>query len=159
VLARLATESHRDLMLDPGDTVIFSSRVIPGNEAAVERVQTRLRALGVSVVTDHDHQVHVSGHPAREELRQLYHWVQPRVAIPVHGTPRHLEANAAVARACGVPQQLEVRNGDVCRLTRTGLGAAAEIVGQVATGRLAALEHGLEPVPVPILAAMREHGR
>lgn len=159
VLSRLATDSHRDLMLDPGDTVIFSSRVIPGNEAAVERIQTRLRAIGVRVLTDHDHLVHVSGHPAREELEQLYRWVQPPVAIPVHGTPRHLAANAAIARGCGVPRQLEVRNGDVCRLTRTGAAAGAEIVGQVATGRLAAREHGLEPVSAPILAAMRENGR
>jgi ribonuclease J len=159
VLARLATDSHRDLMLDPGDTVIFSSRVIPGNEAAVERVQTRLHALGVRLVTDQDHLVHVSGHPAREELEQIYRWVRPPVVIPVHGTPRHLEANAAIALACGVPRHLDARNGDVCRLTRAGTRAAAEVLGQVPTGRLALCEHGLEPVPAPVLAAMRAHGR
>lgn len=109
VLARLATDSHRDLALDPGDTVIFSSRVIPSNEGAVERVQTRLSALGVRLVTDHDHLVHVSGHPARAELEQLYRWVRPPVAIPVHGTPRHLAANAAIARGCGVTWQLDAR--------------------------------------------------
>jgi len=159
VLARLATDSHRDLALDPGDTVIFSSRVIPGNEGAVERVQTRLRALGVRLVTDHDHLVHVSGHPARAELEQLYRWVRPPVAIPVHGTPRHLAANAAIARGCGVTRQLDARNGDVCRLKRAGAGAGAEVIGQVATGRLALREHGLEPVPGPVLAAMRAQGR
>jgi ribonuclease J len=154
-VARLAVDSHRDLMLDPGDTVIFSSRVIPGNEVAVERVQTRLRNLGVHLVTDHDHLVHVSGHPAREELETLYAWTRPRVVIPVHGTPRHLAANAAIARACGVPHTLDIRNGDVCRLT----GAGAQVMGQVATGRLAAQEQGLEPVPEAVLAEMRAQGR
>jgi len=154
-VARLAMDSHRDLMLDPGDTVIFSSRVIPGNEVAVERVQTRLRNLGVHLVTDHDYLVHVSGHPAREELETLYAWTRPRVVIPVHGTPRHLAANAAVARACGVPHTLDIRNGDVCRLT----GDGAEVIGQVATGRLAAQEQGLEPVPEAVLAEMRAQGR
>ncbi len=158
-LARLAADSHRDLMLEPGDTVIFSSRVIPGNEAAVARVQSRLRAMGVNILTDHDQRVHVSGHPAREELEQLYCWVQPPVAIPVHGTPRHLAANAAIARACGIPRQLDARNGDVCRLARVGAGARAEILGRVPTGRLAARAHDLDPVPEPILAAMREQGR
>jgi ribonuclease J len=148
-------DSHRDLMLDPGDTVIFSSRVIPGNEVAVERVQARLRNLGVHLVTDHDHLVHVSGHAAREELETLYAWTRPRVAIPVHGTPRHLAANAAIARACGVPQTLEIRNGDVCRLTRSG----AEVIGSVATGRLAAQPNGLEPVPTGVLAEMQAQGR
>jgi ribonuclease J len=159
VLARLAADSHRDLMLDPGDTVIFSSRIIPGNEGAVERVQTRLRALGVHLITDHDHLVHVSGHPAREELEQLYRWVRPPVAIPVHGTPRHLAANATIAQGCGVDRQLHARNGDVCRLTRTGGEIGAEVIGRVPSGRLALREHGLEPVPAQILAAMREHGR
>ncbi len=154
-LARLANDSHRDMLLDPGDTVIFSSRVIPGNEAAVERVQARLKAIGVSLVTDQDHQVHVSGHPAQTELEQMYRWVQPPLCIPVHGTPRHLAANAAIALACGVPRALEVRNGDVCRLTPGG----AEVLGTVPTGRLAAQPRGLERVPAGILADMREHGR
>jgi ribonuclease J len=151
-LARLAADRHRDLLLDPGDTVIFSSRLIPGNERAVSRVQQRLGELGVAIVTDHDAPVHVSGHPARDDLRRLYDWVQPPLVIPVHGTPRHLAANAVIARECHVPEVRVIANGDLCRLGRQG----SELLRRVDTGRLSLQADGrLQAVPPELLAEMR----
>jgi ribonuclease J len=151
-LSRVAEQQHRHIVLDAGDLVIFSSRVIPGNERPVARVQKRLRALGVSILTDADAEVHVSGHPAREDLRRLYGWVQPPVVIPVHGTPRHLRANAEIAAASHVPRVGVVGNGDLCRLTPEG----PELVGRVAHGRLWVTDDGrLEPVPASVLEHMR----
>jgi ribonuclease J len=152
VLARLALDSHRDFLLDPGDTVIFSSRLIPGNEQALARVQQRLRALGVQLVTDRDAPVHVSGHPAQEDLSRLYNWVQPSAVIPVHGTPRHLAANAAIAQACHVPAVRVVQNGDLCRLGRQG----PQLLGRIETGRLTLQPDGrLAKVPQALLQEMR----
>jgi ribonuclease J len=151
-LARLAADSHRQLLLDPGDTVIFSSRLIPGNERPVEGLQLRLRERGAELVTDRDALVHVSGHPAQEDLRRLYGWVQPPAVIPVHGTPRHLAANAAIASECHVPQVRVVGNGDLCRLDQGG----PELVETVDNGRLTLLADGrLETVPSDVLRAMR----
>ncbi|WP_240342539.1 ribonuclease J [Methylococcus sp. EFPC2] len=151
-LTRISQDMHRDLLLDPGDTVIFSSRVIPGNEGAVERIYRRLRALGIHVLTDHDAPIHVSGHPAEEDLRRLYNWVQPPLVIPVHGTPRHLAANAEIAAACHVPHTAIVENGALCRLSRGGL----QRLGQIDTGRLSVRPDGrLAPVLPDVLQEMR----
>lgn len=150
-LTRLAADTQRNLQLDPGDTVIFSSRMIPGNEGPVTRVQDRLRARGVEVITDEDALVHVSRHPAQAELAQLYDWIQPPVLIPVHGTPRHLAANARIAADCHVPRQLVGSNGDVFRLAAGG----AEIRGRVPVGRLVLRDGRLEPVPPRVLEQMR----
>jgi ribonuclease J len=152
-LARMASDRHRHLLLDPGDLVIFSSRLIPGNERSVERLQHRLRGLGIQVVTDHDAAVHVSGHPAEADLRKLYDWVRPPAVIPVHGTPRHLAANAAIAESSHVPRTRVIRNGDLCRLTRLG----PELLGCLPTGRLTLEADGrLAPVPADLLRSMRE---
>lgn len=117
-LDRLAGGSHPDMVLEEGDTVILSSRVIPGNEEAVAALLRRLRELGVIVVQDGDGPgpLHASGHPCRDELAQMYRWVQPRIAIPVHGEPDHMAANAQLARAVGVPRQIVGRNGDLFML-------------------------------------------
>ncbi|MBS1214077.1 MAG: metallo-beta-lactamase family protein [Proteobacteria bacterium] len=143
---------HRDLLLDPRDMVIFSSRVIPGNERSIQRLQQQLRMRGVQLVTDRDAFIHVSGHPAQEDLRKLFNWVQPPVMIPVHGTPRHLIANAEVAKACHVPKVCIVRNGDLCRLSRWGV----DRLGQAETGRLTRQPDGrLAPVSDDLLQEMR----
>ncbi len=88
-LARIAAGEHRDAPLEAGDTVIFSSRQIPGNEKRIGAMQNALAARGIEIVTTDDHPVHVSGHPCRDELAQMYAWVRPRIAIPVHGEMRH----------------------------------------------------------------------
>jgi ribonuclease J len=151
-LTRMAADSHRDILLDPGDTVIFSSKLIPGNERPVAAVQNRLRALGIAVVTDTDAHVHVSGHPAVDDLKRLYDWVQPPAVVPTHGTPRHLRANAEVALGCHVPRVAVIANGDVCRLTAQG----PEVLGRIPTGRVSPDADGqLQPLPASVLAAMR----
>ncbi|NEX19282.1 ribonuclease J [Thiorhodococcus mannitoliphagus] len=151
-LMRMAADRHRDLLLDHGDSVIFSSKLIPGNERSVERLQARLRALGVEVTTDTDAEIHVSGHPAQGDLARLYGWIQPPLLIPVHGTPRHLAANAAVAKSCHIPQVRLMANGDLCRLTPQG----AQLLGSVESGRLSLGEDGrLVPVSGDLLEEMR----
>ena len=133
-LARIAGGSHAHVTLEEGDTVIFSSRVIPGNEATIARLQNRLVALGVSIITDRDHLVHVSGHPARDELVEMYQFVRPRIAVPVHGELRHMVEHASLARDCQVPETVVAENGSMVRL---GPGRAA-IVERVSSGRLVA---------------------
>ena len=141
-LARIAREDHPNIVLETGDVVIFSSRIIPGNEKAINRLQNALVRLGIEIVTEEDHFVHVSGHPARDELVRMYQMVRPRVAIPVHGEARHLVAHANLAKECQVQQPLVIQNGDMVRLTPNG----AAIVDEVPVGRLASDGKGLLPV-------------
>jgi len=131
-LARIAQGEHPNVELEEGDRVIFSSRTIPGNEKAVSRVQNGLSDLGTEVITDQDAAVHVSGHPRRGELTQLYGWVKPGIAIPMHGEGRHLEAHARLAESLGVEQVVRARNGTMVRL----LPGPAEIIDDVPVGRL-----------------------
>jgi ribonuclease J len=131
-LSRIAAGDHREVTLSPGDRVIFSSRTIPGNERAVNAIINALVDFGAEVVTDRDALVHTSGHPRREELRQLYTWTKPRIVIPVHGEALHLHEQAKVARAAGVPEVIEVRNGHMVRLAP---GKPERLEG-VASGRL-----------------------
>lgn len=123
-LSRLATDSHHQLSLDKGDTVIFSSMTIPGNEASVARLTGKFSAMGIAVITKEDTvlPIHASGHPCQEELKLMYQWVKPDVAIPVHGEPEHLEAHAACARESGVRKFYIGRNGDLyCLAPQAGI--------------------------------------
>ncbi|MGB8840251.1 MAG: ribonuclease J [Aliidongia sp.] len=131
-LARIAGNDHPQVTFDPGDTVIFSSRMIPGNERAIGRIQNLLSRRGIEVVTEAEHFVHVSGHPARDELTRMYQIIRPKVAIPVHGEARHLIAHAKLAEDCQVPQSLVAENGDMVRL---GPGSV-KVIDRVETGRL-----------------------
>jgi ribonuclease J len=151
-LARIARGQHPHARLEPGDTVIFSSRVIPGNERSIGRLQDDLAKLGVDVVTTRDAFVHVSGHPARDELATMYQWVRPKIAVPVHGEHRHMRAHAALAEACQVPQAAVVENGQILRLAP----GPAEIVGEVQSGRLALDGTNLVPLSGEL---MRERHR
>jgi ribonuclease J len=96
-LARIANDSHPHVHLAEGDTVIFSSRVIPGNELGIAEIQNKLAGRGIAVLTSEDHDVHVSGHPCRDELAQMYRWIRPQLALPVHGEMRHQVAHAKLA--------------------------------------------------------------
>jgi ribonuclease J len=131
-LARIAEDEHPEVALSPGDRVIFSSRTIPGNEKAVDRVINGLVAQGVEVITDRTHLVHVSGHPRRAELLDMIGWVRPQILIPAHGEALHLAEHAELARRAGVPQVLVCRNGDLVRLAP----GAAEIIDEIPAGRL-----------------------
>jgi ribonuclease J len=131
-LARIAEDEHPDVTLGKGDRVIFSSRAIPGNENAVGRVINGLVTQGIEVITDRTHLVHVSGHPRRAELEDLYRWVRPQIAIPVHGEALHLAEHAALARKAGVPQALTCSNGDLVQLAPSPAG----IIDRLPQGRL-----------------------
>jgi ribonuclease J len=131
-MARIAQGEHPNVVLEAGDRVIFSSRAIPGNEKAVGRVQNGLADKEIEVITDQDAPVHVSGHPRRGELEQLYSWVRPDIAIPMHGEGRHLEAHAKLAEKLGVKQVVRARNGAMVRL----LPGPAAIIDDVPVGRL-----------------------
>ncbi len=141
-MAKIANDEHRDLVLEEGDTAIFSSRVIPGNERSVGRLQNALLARGVEVITDREADIHVSGHPARDELVRVYQWVRPRIALPVHGEVRHMVEHAALARACQVPETIVAPNGTLVRLAP----GPAEIIDHVTAGRLARDGDGLLPL-------------
>lgn len=131
-VARIAEDQHPDVSLGDGDLVIFSSRTIPGNERTVGRIQNRLIDLGCEIVTDADALVHVTGHPRREELKEMYGWVKPRIAIPMHGEARHLHEHAKLARNAGAKEVLNVRNGEMVRLAP----GPAEVIDEAPVGRL-----------------------
>lgn len=149
-LARVAMDTHPRVALGEGDTVIFSSRVIPGNERAIGTVQDNLVRRGVHLMTDADHLVHVSGHPARDELRRLYRLVKPRYAVPVHGEWRHLQAHAELAQQCGaVPLMME--DGDILNLAPNQV----EVVDSAPVGRLVVDGGRLIPLSGGVMSARR----
>ncbi|MGQ9365194.1 ribonuclease J [Azospirillum sp. ST 5-10] len=148
-LARIAADDHPQVSLEPGDTVVFSSREIPGNERAIGRVQNLLAARGIGVVTADHAPVHVSGHPAQEELVQMYQWIRPRIAVPVHGEQRHQLEHARLARACQVAETVVPGNGDVIRLAP----GPAEVVAQVHAGRWALDGRKLVPLDTGLMRA------
>lgn len=130
-LSRIADGNH-PLSLAEGDVVLFSSRVIPGNDIAIGRVQNQLAERGIVMVTDRQSEIHVSGHPGRPELEALYGWLRPDVLVPVHGEIRHMQEQARVGRAAGIAHAVFQKNGDIVRLAPGSPGKIAE----VHTGRL-----------------------
>lgn len=131
-LARIAAGEHPYVTLGEGDTVIFSSRIIPGNELAIFDLQNRLAAKGICVLTERDHFVHVSGHPARDELATMYAWVKPKISVPVHGELRHMQEHARFARELQVPKAIVATNGQMLRLAP----GDPEIIDETPAGRL-----------------------
>jgi ribonuclease J len=149
-LARVAADTHPNIALGEGDTVIFSSRMIPGNEKAIGTVQDNLVRRGVRVMTDDDHMVHVSGHPARDELRRLYRLVRPQYAVPVHGEWRHLSAHAALAQELGVTPVI-IENGDILSL----YPGKPAVTDSAPVGRLALDGNRVVPLQGGVMAARR----
>ena len=132
-LSRIADGSHPHVKLGAGDACVFSSRVIPGNEIPIRNLQNRLADRGVRLYTERDHPgIHVSGHPCRDELAQMYSWARPQIAVPTHGERRHLLEHAAFAKDLQVPQSVAPRNGDMVRLAP----GRAEIIDEVPAGRI-----------------------
>ena len=149
-LSRIASDTHRNVALGEGDTVVFSSRVIPGNERAIGTVQDNLIRRGVRLMTADDHMVHVSGHPARDELRRLYALVRPNYSVPVHGEWRHLSAHAALAKEAGAtPVMME--DGDILSFS----GNRPEITDSAPVGRLVLDGNRLVPLSGGVMAARR----
>ena len=131
-LGRMANGRHPHLTLEPGDRVIFSSKMIPGNETEILALQNQLAKIDVEIISPNGSDIHVSGHPCRDDLADMYEWARPRSAIPVHGEHRHLIAHAALAKELGVAEPCRVHNGDVVRLAP----APTEVIDAVQTGRL-----------------------
>lgn len=132
-LSRIARGDHPTIRLTPKDTVIFSSRKIPGNESRINWMHNRLVEKGVEVITEKDYFIHVSGHPGREELKRMYAMVRPQIAIPTHGEPRHLHEHSKLARSLGVKETVEAHNGAIVWLE----SGEASIVGKVHAGYVA----------------------
>ncbi|QQM32006.1 ribonuclease J [Martelella lutilitoris] len=131
-LAKLSRDEMRNVALAAGDLVVFSSRAIPGNEKAIQDIKNGLVEQGVHILTDNEALVHVSGHPRRNELKQMYEWIRPEILVPVHGEAAHLIAQKELAEQSGISQVPRVRNGDVLRLAP----GPAEVIGKVEAGRV-----------------------
>ncbi len=149
-LARVAMDTHPRVALGQGDTVVFSSRVIPGNERAIGTVQDNLVRRGVHLMTDVDHLVHVSGHPARDELRRLYRLVKPRYAVPTHGEWRHLSAHAALAQEAGA-RPILLEDGDILALAP----GEVQVVDSAPVGKLVLDGNRLTPLGGGVMSARR----
>jgi ribonuclease J len=131
-LARIARGEHPTVKLGRGDTVIFSSRVIPGNERAIGEIQNQLAERNIRLVTSRQFDIHVSGHPCRDELRRMYAWAKPQISVPVHGERRHIKEHARFALSLQVPEAITPDNGDVVRLAP----GPVKVVDQFPAGRL-----------------------
>ncbi|WP_299862807.1 ribonuclease J [uncultured Hoeflea sp.] len=131
-LAKLSRDEMRHVALASGDTVVFSSRTIPGNEKGILEIKNALIDRGIKVISDDDALVHVSGHPRRSELVQMYEWVKPKILVPVHGEAAHLTAQSELAQASGIALTPRVRNGSILRLAP----GAPDVIGEAPHGRV-----------------------
>jgi ribonuclease J len=131
-LAKLARDEMRSIALSAGDTVIFSSRPIPGNEKAILDIKNKLIDQGIKLISDDDALVHVSGHPRRAELKRMYSWVRPKILVPVHGEAAHLVAQGSLGAMEGIEEIAQVRDGDMLRLAP----GKAEIIDEAPIGRI-----------------------
>lgn len=131
-LSKIANGSHPNVKMGEGDTVMFSSRVIPGNERGIFDLQNALAENGVKLITDRQEHIHVSGHPCRDELRRMYSWAKPKISVPVHGERRHIIEHARYALSMQIPEAITPNNGELIRL----YPGKAEVVDEVPTGRL-----------------------
>jgi ribonuclease J len=129
---KMANQSHPFIRLSKDDTVIFSSKIIPGNEKKIFKVFNKLIGMGVEVLTERDHFVHVSGHPSRVELKQMFEMIRPKIAIPVHGELMHIHEHAKLALSSGVKQAIEIQNGMAVKIA-----PELETLGLVENGYLA----------------------
>lgn len=149
---KMATNTHPNLKLLPGDSVIFSSKIIPGNDKKIFRLLNLLVSLEVEVFTEKEHFVHVSGHPSKAELKLMYELIRPQIAVPVHGELMHTHEHIRLAKSWGVPQTVQVSNGDVIRLAP----GPAEVIDKVDSGYLGIDGNFLLPANSSILKMRRK---
>ena len=126
-MTRIANLQHDKIKIKPGDTAIFSSSKIPGNELAIDKVHSAFLKNGVNVVTDEDEMVHVSGHPGRDDIVKLYGLIKPQISIPVHGTAKHLQEHSVIAKSSGISLSIEPENGSIIKLS----GNSPSIIYQI----------------------------
>ena len=152
-LSKLAsTKSGSSIRLNENDVVIFSSRIIPGNEQAIASLQRRLMATGCRIITDKDALVHVSGHPARADVQKLYQLLKPKIVIPVHGEPLQLIEQKKLALECGIKAAINLQEGDVLELN----DAEPEILGEVPVGCLAVDGKKIIPISANVIKKRRQ---
>ena len=131
-LARIANGTHPDLHLEKGDNVIFSSRIIPGNEKKLYKIFNDLSKSEINVLSEENSMIHVSGHPAREDLKKMYNWAKPKILIPVHGEQRHMAEHINFAKEMGVKFPVKVNNGEIIRLAP----GEPQVIDKVTSGRV-----------------------
>ncbi|OCP03145.1 MBL fold metallo-hydrolase [Ensifer sp. LC13] len=131
-LAKIARDEMRNVAFSAGDTVVFSSRTIPGNEKAINDIKNGLVEQGIHIITDSEALVHVSGHPRRTELQQMYQWLRPQILVPVHGEAAHLTAHGELGRQSGIANVPRLRNGEMLRLAP----GPAEVIDEAPHGRI-----------------------
>jgi len=146
-LARIAANQHPVVRMDADDIVFFSSRIIPGNEKGIGLLQNNLVKGGAQVITANEEDIHVSGHPARDELKKMYKWVRPRIAIPVHGEARHLLEHARLAKSQGIKEVVIPENGSLIQIE----ASHSRIIDNVQSGRWALDGNRMIPVISPVL--------
>lgn len=151
-LSKIAREDHPVLRLSPGDAIIFSSRMIPGNETKINWMQNKLTQLGLEVIGDQDAMIHVSGHPCRGELARMYQLVRPKIAVPVHGEPRHIHEHSKLARSLQVKETVDATNGAVILLKE----GEASIIGMVDSGYIAVDGKTLIDTNSPVIRTRRK---
>jgi len=132
-MKRIANYTHPDVFIEKGDTVIFSSKIIPGNEKKLYKLHNELVKEGIEVISEENEFIHVSGHPNREDLKDMYNWIKPKCVIPVHGEHRHMIEHISFAKEMQVPFPIQVENGDIVRLYP---GNKPEVYDKAPSGRL-----------------------
>lgn len=150
-LSRIANGESKDIILSKGDNIIFSSKIIPGNEEKIERMQEKLRDMGVNVISSEDYQVHASGHATPSQIIEMYQMLKPKVVIPVHGDKRNIRKQRKLAKENGVGEVLVVRNGDVV-LYHDG---NAEIISEIFTRKLGVDRNKLVPLDAQLIKNRR----
>ena len=130
---RISNYIHPDVTIESGDTVIFTSKIIPGNEKKLYKLHNQLVKNGIEVVSEENEFVHVSGHPNRDDLKDMYNWVKPRSVIPVHGEHRHMIEHINFAKEMQVPYPVRVENGDIVQLYP---GSKPKIIDKAPSGRM-----------------------
>jgi Predicted hydrolase of the metallo-beta-lactamase superfamily len=132
-MTRISKHIHPDVFIEKGDAVIFSSKIIPGNEKKLYKLHNNLVREGIEVISEENHFVHVSGHPNREDLKDMYNWIKPKNVIPVHGEHRHIAEHINFAKEMQVPNAIKVENGDIVKLYP---GKKPEVYDKAPVGRL-----------------------
>ena len=132
-MMRISSYTHPDVFVEKGDTVIFSSKIIPGNEKKLYKLHNQLVKDGIEVISEENEFVHVSGHPNRDEMKDMYSWIKPKCVIPVHGEHRHLMEHISFAKEMQVPHPVLVENGDIVKIFP---GDKPEVYDKAPSGRL-----------------------
>ena len=132
-MSRIISDTHPDVYMEEGDSVIFSSKMIPGNEKKLYRLQNEIVKKNINLITEENAFVHVSGHPNRDDLKDMYDWIKPNCVIPVHGEHRHMKEHISFAKEMQVPFSLQIENGDIIKINPK---KNAEIIDKAPTGKI-----------------------